>query len=300
MFAKLSRAAILPCALGLAGIASAQSPDCLDVPAALDYWRPIAAAADSADANTLAEPLLQCLRSPNPELRDDIGYGLFSVWLRNAQLSVDRKQFLLQQLSANLSPATRELSLQRSFSALIISELLRADAIDAFMTTTQREQLLQASAQALRDEQDFRGFEDELGWVHPIAHLADVMWRFSLHPALSEDQAALILTAIGSKVSAAENFYHFNEGDRLARPIAILLRRDASTSAAWLNWFAGFAKPKSVNTWPEAFGSSAGLTELHNTKLFIRALSDQLQGVDLDKPVQEKLDELVALLTELV
>ena len=300
MFAKLSRAAILSCSLGLAGIASAQAPDCLDEPAALDYWRPIAAAANSVDANTLAEPLLQCLKSPNHELRDNIGYGLFSVWLRNAQLSVDRKQFLLQQLSANLSPATRELSLQRSFSALIISELLRADAIDAFMTTTQREQLLQASAQALRDEQDFRGFEDELGWVHPIAHLADVQWRFSLHPALSEDQAVLILIAIGSKVSATESFYHFNEGDRLARPIAILLRRDALTSTAWLNWFAGFAKPKSVNTWPEAFGSAAGLTELHNTKLFIRALSDQLQGVDLDKPVQEKLDELVALLTELV
>ena len=300
MFAKLSKAAILSWAISLTSTASVQSPDCLDASAALDYWRPIAAAADSADADALAEPLLQCLNSPNPELRDNIGYGLFSTWLRNAQISVDRKQFLLQQLSANLSSATRELSLQRSFSALIISELLRADAIDAFMTATQREQLLQASVQALRDEQDFRGFEDELGWVHPIAHLADVLWRFSLHPALSEDQAALILIAIGNKVSAAENFYHFNEGDRLARPIAILLRRDALSSTAWLNWFADFSMPKSVNAWPEAFGSTRGLTELHNTKLFIRTLSDQLQGVELDNAVQEKLDELVALFSELV
>lgn len=300
MFAKLSKATILLCSLGLASIAIAQAPDCLDEPAALDYWRPIAAAAESADANALAEPLLQCLKSPNPELRDEIGYGLFSAWLRKAQLSVDRKQFLLQQLSANLSPNNRELSLQRSFSALVISELLRADAIDTFMSTTQREQLLQVSAQALGDEQDFRGFEDELGWVHPIAHLADVMWRFSLHPALSDDQAALILTAISSKVSATESFYHSNEGDRLARPIVILLRRDALASTAWLNWFAGYATPKSVDSWPEAFVSSIGLRELHNTKLFIRALSDQLQGVDLDNAVQEKLSELVALFTELV
>tara|TARA_R110001592_G_scaffold176111_3_gene415569 strand:- start:1388 stop:2290 length:903 start_codon:yes stop_codon:yes gene_type:complete len=300
MFAKLSKATILLCSLGVASIAIAQTPDCLDESAALDYWRSIASVAESAEANVLAEPLLQCLKSPNPELRDDIGYGLFSAWLRNAQLSVDRKQFLLQQLSANLSPANRELSLQRSFSALIISELLRADAIDTFMTTTQREQLLQDSAQALRDEQDFRGFEDELGWVHPIAHLADVMWRFSLHPALSEEQAALILTAVSSKVSATESFYHFNEGDRLARPVVILLRREALTSTAWLNWFAGYATPKSVSTWSETFGSSLGLTELHNTKLFFRALSDQLQGVDLDNAVREKLDELVALFSELV
>lgn len=300
MFTKLGRAVTTAWALGLASTVSAQAPDCLDTAAALEFWRPIAATAGSADAEALAQPLLQCLNSPNSELRDDIAYGLFSTWLRDEQLSAERQQFLLQRLSANLGSASAELSLQRSFSALIISELLRADALRAFMTPSQREQLLQTSVQALRVERDFRGWEEGLGWVHPIAHMADVMWRFALHPTLTEAQATLILSAVRGKASTAESFYHFNEGDRLARPIAILLRRGALSSSAWLNWLASFDSPNSLSTWSAALGSAAGLNELHNSKLFIRALSDQLRGVELDRPVQEKLEELVAQFTDLV
>lgn len=300
MSAELTRATCLVWAICLASVANAQAPQCMDTAVALEYWRPIAAAADGVDANALAAPLLQCLNSPNAELRDDIGYGLFSTWLRSERLRPERQQFLVQQLSANLRSGERELSLQRSFSALVISELLRADALRAFMTQTQRELLLQTSAAALMDEQDYRGWEPTLGWVHPIAHMADVMWRFALHPAITEPQAQQIVNAVRSKASTTESSYHFNEGDRLARPIAILLRREALSSAAWLTWLASFDTPRSASTWPGAFGSAAGLTELHNSKLFIRALSDQLRGVDLDGAVQRKLDELVSMLTALV
>lgn len=300
MIANLYKGVLVPWALCFTYFANAQTPDCADTTAALEFWRPVVIEAEKADANTLAAALLQCLNSPNSELRDEIAYGLFSNWLRNERLSTERQQFMLHQLSANLSNGETELSLQRSFSALIISELLRADAINAFMTEPQREQLLQTSVTALREERDYRGWEEALGWVHPIAHMSDVMWRFALHPALTEDQAEKILSVVRRKATTTESFYHFNEGDRLARPLVILLRREALPSSAWVNWLTSFELPHSVNSWPEVFGSTAGLTELHNTKLFIRALSDQLQEIELDSEVQQKLNELVALFTGLV
>ena len=300
MRASQSRAAFFFWVFCIANAAQAQAPDCADASTALEYWRPIKIDADNVDANALAAPLLKCLNSPDPELRDEIAFSLFSSWLRSEKLSEERQQFLLQQLSANLSQGETDLSLQRSFSALIISELLRADAIQAFMTQPQREQLLQTSITALGAEKDYRGWDDTLGWVHPIAHISDVMWRFALHPSLTEDQAQQILLAVRTKAITSESFYHFNEGDRLARPVAILLRREALTSETWVNWLATFDKPSSVSSWPDVFGSAAGLTELHNTKLFIRALADQLQGVELDSIVHTKLDELIAMFTGLV
>lgn len=300
MLARLNSIVITPLLLCLAGYTHAQIPNCLDSQAALAFWRPIAETADSIDANTLAIPLLQCLNSPDPALRDEIGYGLFSHWLRSEMLAQGTQLQLLQLLSDNLQERGTELSLQRSFSALILSELLRADAMQAFMSDAQREQLLEVSVEALQIENDYRGWEPELGWVHPVAHLADVMWRFSLHPSLDEPQARRILAGIRSKVGLNSIHYGFNEGDRLARPLAILLRREALPPEEFVDWLSSFDTPHSVNTWPETFTSAQGLAELHNSKQFIRALSDQLAGVELAGPIQEKLTSLVELFTGLV
>ncbi len=300
MKTRLYSAALLVCGLATANLALAQVPDCGDNDAALAYWRPIAAQNTPANVDSLAVALLQCLSSPNAELRDEIAYGLMTTWLRSKSLSPERQLFLVQQLSTNLASRGTETSLQRSFSALILSELLRADALKAFMTDAQRDVLLHTSSAALSEEDDYRGWDETLGWVHPIAHMADVMWRFALHPALNETQAQEILQAVGNKAAVSEAFYHFNEGDRLARPITILLRREAASPEEFTEWLAQFETPKSTSSWGEAFGSREGLAELHNSKLFIRALADQLQGVDLPGVVQEKLAAVVALLTNLV
>ena len=55
-----------------------------------------------------------------------------------------------------------------------------------------------------------------------------------------------------------------------------------------------------MNTWTDAFLTRAGMAELHNTKLFLRALSDQLQGADIDPAVSQAIDQLVQGFTQLI
>lgn len=91
--------------------------------------------------------------------------------------------------------------------------------------------------------------------------------------------------------------YCFNGPDRLPRQVALLIRRQAVLEQELVDWLDSFATSASVN---RAFGSVAGMTELHNSKLFIRALSDQLQDAEFPDQLRTALARLVALFTELV
>ena len=280
----------------------AAETDCRDTEAALGYWRPIreAAAAEEQAADDLAIELIGCLGSPNRELRDRIGYELFTYWLRGDKLSDATRRRLLIDLSTHVTGTSDDNALLRSFSALILSELMRSDAIRPFMGDAEREELLDTAIVALDREADFRGLDPEVGWVHPVAHIADLLWRFTLHPATNGEQGVAILDAIRAKVAPTVVAYTFNEGDRLARVVATLIQRELVSVDEVVDWASRFEVPQSMNTWTDAFLTRAGMAELHNTKLFLRALSDQLRGADIDPAILQAIDQLVQGFTQLI
>lgn len=155
--------------------AYAASPDCLDSEAALHYWRPIKEQAPTSEKpqDPLAVELVSCLSSPVPELRDQIGYELFTYWLRNDRLTDETRRTLLAQLSAlmNRPPArvADDAALSRSFSTLTLAELMRSDSEKPFMRAGERKTLLADAIAALDRENDFRGLDVEIGWIHPVA-----------------------------------------------------------------------------------------------------------------------------------
>ena len=65
-------------------------------------------------------------------------------------------------------------------------------------------------------------------------------------------------------------------------------------------WFRQFEMPRGMEKWTDAFMTPAGMAELHNTKQFLRALADQLDGAEVDASVIEALDGLVSVFTELI
>ncbi len=283
-------------------ISNATGVDCLDTNAALAYWRPIRQApeATSSSVDGLALELISCLGSPNPELRDQIGYELYVEWLRNDRLSDATRQKLLVDLSMRMRQSGNEFSLSRSFAALILAELMRSDTNNAFMSAAQRQVLLNDATEALQREQDFRGLIADIGWVHPVAHVSDLLWRFALHPKTTPAQANAVLTAVRSKVAPAITSYTFNESDRLARVVSTLIRRqllDVEITAVWLE---SFSAPSTMEKWSDAFRTPAGMAELHNTKQFLRALADQLATTNVAVAISAPLAALVQGFTELI
>lgn len=278
----------------------------MDSEAALEYWRPIREQADTAigNADDLALQLVPCLGSPNSELRDRIGYELFTHWLRGNNLTDDTRRALLVRLSSQLRlqppVSTDNTTLSRSFSALILGELLRSDANRAFMSAPERQRLLDDAIVAIESEKDFRGLVPDLGWVHPVAHEADLLWRFALHPQTTREQALQVIAAVRSKVAPRDVSYAMNESDRLARVIATLIARGLVDTAQMQEWIAAFERPQSMDKWSDAFATPQGMAELHNTKLFLRALSDQLDGETIAPEIAATLHELVQGFTQLI
>lgn len=285
---------------------NASGIDCLDTETALEYWRPIREQAPTSEspADGLAIELLGCLASVNKELRDQIGYELFTYWLRGEKLSDETRRVLLGELTSMMAVPPEMMpgnsAFARSFSALILSEVMRSDSNQPFMTTAERQALLDQAIQSLERENDFRGLDADLGWIHPVAHMSDLLWRFALHPETSAEQAESILAGVRSKVSPTEVFYSFNESDRLARVITTLIQRELPGADRVGLWIKSFETPDSMEKWSEAFMSPRGMAELHNTKLFLRALADQLDGAEIDPIITEPLRELVQGFTQLI
>jgi hypothetical protein len=286
----------------LPALATAYAPDCRDTDAALDYWRPVReqAASENLPANELAPQLVSCLGSPDPELRDRIGYELFTYWLRQEKLDDGTRTALLETLMDLLSRPGGETALSRSFSALVLAEVMRSDANSPFMSDDERQMLLDTTAAALERETDFRGLDADIGWVHPVAHMADLLWRFALHPATTREQGRQLLAAVRTKVAPTDVSYAFNEGDRLARVVSTLVRRDLVAPGEIVAWLERFAAPQTMDKWSTAFQSPTGMAELHSTKQFLRALSDQLASLDIDDGIATTLDELVTGFTQLI
>ena len=282
--------------------ARAAGVGCLNTSEALAYWRPLREAPEmsSSSANSLALELLSCLGSPNPELRDQIGYELYVEWLRNDRLTDATRHALLRELSIRMRQKGNDVSLSRSFSALVLGELMRSDANKAFMSSQQRQGLLDDAIETLRNEQDFRGLVADIGWVHPVAHLSDLLWRFALHQETTPAQASSLLLAVRSKVAPVETSYTFNESDRLARVVSTLISRQLLDVEITAEWIESFSTPLTMEMWSDAFRTPAGMAELHNTKQFLRALSDQLATTNVADAISEPLAALVQGFTQLI
>jgi hypothetical protein len=248
---------------------------------------------ESVQANVLAPQLLPCLGSPDSELRDSIAYETLTAWLRTGRLDDNTRRVLLDELSQRISTAPddrlSDTVFSRSFSALVLSELMRSDARSAFMQDEDRSRLLALAIQAFLNETDFRGLDPELGWIHPLAHQSDLLWRFALHPETTAPQAERILDALRMRLTSADAPFNFNEGDRMARVAAMLFATEKLGQTEALDWLNSFESPGSMSAWQDAFQTPRGMIELHNSKQFLRALNDQLLGLDLNPAVTGRL-----------
>jgi Protein of unknown function (DUF2785) len=113
--------------------------------AALVKWKAIAATADKAppkdaSAASLVPELVAYLASPDPTRRDSIAYEVLAAWLANGVLADADVHRLAATLLANLlGPLDAPNSVfGRSFSALVLGEIVRRDRKTPVLTDAER------------------------------------------------------------------------------------------------------------------------------------------------------------------
>jgi len=268
------RAAAVLCLLA-GGVAGASCPPGTTTKFALQVLKQVEwKVADDDARQALALALLDCLASPDPELRHGVAFDAISRWARAKALTPATLQSirstLLPRLAADADPA----GFAQPFAALTLAEVARADRVQPFLSDQERAELVSAATTYVTTLTDYRGFDAGEGWRHGVAHGADLLLQLSLNLALERGQLDAILAAIASQVMPATgHFYVYGEGERLMAPVFYIGRRGALSSAEWSEWFARLSarRPKAVRP------TQASLAANHDLAAFLMPLYASLR-----------------------
>ena len=296
IFVRIAMTAAL---LSISSVAAAQTADGCDMdwPDDHSYQEYAARYFSGADAAAI-DRLLACLADPNPEIRDEGAFTLWSMGLRSRSLSPALMRYANARLQATMVQPDDAAGFRRPFAALALSEIARADRVEAFLTDAERHGLARAAAAYLRGVTGYRGFTAGEGWRHGIAHGADLMLQLALNPRLTRSDADLLLGAIAAQVapSAPVSYVHGEPG-RLARPVLYLAKRADIDDVAWAAWFKAL-HPDGSSRWKNAYADEAGLAAVHNTTAFAQAVyvsAAETQDAQVKRLAPLALDLLKAL-----
>ncbi|HET6374091.1 MAG TPA: DUF2785 domain-containing protein [Candidatus Polarisedimenticolia bacterium] len=269
-----------------------------------EFWRAIVAkefaVPDGASPYQLILELTSNLGSPDPELRDEFGYGIPAAWiyqqkiLSPAELDSLRRK-LMGNLAVGIGAAEDESVLLRSFSALDLSVLVALDNEKPYLEAAAYEELLGAALDYLAREKDVRGFVPGSGWHHSTAHTADLLKFLGRSRHLKPADQGRILTAIAAKLSSAGSVYAWGEDGRLARAVLSLLRRQDFDAAGFDTWVGALAADWE-GVWKTQPFDPAKYVAAQNGKNLAQSLFVLLSSVDEFPARDAARDKLLAAL----
>lgn len=183
------------------------------------------------------------LASPDPELRDDIAYRVLTNWLYVKRiLPPERRDELIDAWRKNLSREIGERGTDsvflRSFSALMLSVAAALDNAAPYLDAGEFDLLLESALRYLHDERDTRGFDPEKGWIHSVAHTADLLKFLGRSRHLKVKVQSAILSAIAGKLVALDHVLVNGEDERLARAVAAIITRPDADLASFETFLA--------------------------------------------------------------
>lgn len=293
------------CSIGACAAAPSVAPhsieytDCalVDIPTEiLTTWRESEFKDQQTDKG--AREFASCLGHPNPFLRDQIGYEGLTAALRSDTISETTRRELIAQLSGDLESQDSD-GFLAPFSALGLSELVRTDRVESFLTPAERVNIVENVANYIAGVSDYRAFSNQEGWRHGVAHGADVAMQLSLNPNLRADSLLKLRAAIAQQITNRTGYaFTHNEPERLARPIIFMAMQNKIEADDWTNWFEAIGDPAPLSDWSGAYQAETDLARLHNLKSFARVLyiNASLSENEALKPIT---DGALALLRKL-
>jgi hypothetical protein len=167
------------------------------------------------------DELATMLGDPDPVVRDELGYTVL------AHLIPDLDEDVCRRLGSELAGRFTAHDLHvRSFAALALAPIVERGVFQAAW-------LDQFEAWYPR-EQDLRGWDAELGWLHAAAHGADLLGAFGLHPEVMPGR--ILNLAVRRLRTPTGYLFAEMEDARLAHGIALTLSRPELSAAEAVGW----------------------------------------------------------------
>jgi Protein of unknown function (DUF2785) len=200
----------------------------------------------------LIAELSQALRSPDPVLRDEQALTVLAHWV--PELAPEPRRRLAGEMAARFSDPEIQ---ARTFAPLVLNMIVDQGDFD--------ESWLAAFTAWYPAETDLRGYDPELGWLHAVAHGADLLGAFGRYR--QADPAPLLDVAAARLLACTDYLFAHQEDDRLGYAIALTLTRTELSQAQSVEWLgavrADFAASKPGPVPPYASNTMRTLRALY-------------------------------------
>ncbi|MEV0644862.1 DUF2785 domain-containing protein [Phytomonospora sp. NPDC050363] len=173
----------------------------------------------------LVAELCEALRSPDPVTRDRHGYAVLATWIGQGVLD----DAALRGLGDVMAERFGDPEIQaRSFAPLILHTIVEAGVFE--------QRWVAAFADWYGAEEDLRGNDATLGWLHAVAHGADLLGAFGRRAEVAPE--SMLELAARRMTAPTEYAWRDMEDDRLAHAVALTLTRPELDEEAATGWLA--------------------------------------------------------------
>ncbi|MEV6287299.1 DUF2785 domain-containing protein [Kribbella sp. NPDC051770] len=173
----------------------------------------------------LVAELSGMLRSPDATVRDGQAYSVLATWIGKGVLAPE----LLRELGDEMAGRFGDPEIQaRTFAPLILDSIVSVGVFEpSWVPPFERWYVA---------EEDLRGYDAKLGWLHAIAHGADLLGTLGRVPAV--EPVEMLRLGIGRLLTPTDFVLRDLEDDRLGYALAATLTRPdlvETDVTAWLD-----------------------------------------------------------------
>jgi Protein of unknown function (DUF2785) len=186
--------------------------------------------------------LTTMLGSTDPDLRDGVAYPVLATWISRGvydELLAGLGDGMVTGLSVGLGQTETDTVFRRSFSALILAECIRRDNAHGLVPPDTMLGWGDAVASWIIRERDLRGFVDDKGWAHAMAHGADALRYIAQCLYFGLNELTVLLDVIADRLlTPVERLWTDGEIDRFAQATMAIVRRDVVPTNVIAPWIA--------------------------------------------------------------
>ncbi len=190
----------------------------------------------------IIDEMIVQIGNPDSYIRDRLIYGGFCKLLKSKQLNNNEMSVLLERMLAEdklfykIGESNTDSVFTRSFSSLVVAAILETNVDGFFVTADKVKQTGDKIILYLKSELDLRGYVEEKGWSHAIAHGADALDALAKQALLPKQQIQRILDAM-ERVLLLPVDYLDEEEERLAMILISLITYQKAEQEViyWLN-----------------------------------------------------------------
>lgn len=228
----------------------------------------------------LTYELIKNIGDRDSYLRDDVIYPSLAHLLHDKHLSHEHLIEITKELigdsylSYDMDNLEEYGTLKRTFTSLQLAMLVYVHNRDTIFSKEFMIEIFNNILDYYINETDLRGYDPTVGWIHSIAHGADLFAQLVKCEEIEVRDFERLLEAISLKFKINTYSYVSDEDERTVNAIFNLLERDIISNeymVEWVNILGEYDRPK---TYPEVYRINSNVKNLLRS-LYFRVLDNE-------------------------